>query len=467
MLNYKESNPTCVNLLETNGLRIPDKNTLKAVAMMTPSQANHHDMWRTYNGCILPNEAKSTFDVKKCNLIGKYIDETNDCKTTVVFSGYGQSGDKMNIPSGSVYKNLPNDVPEWNDIIRSVCVPEGQTFTAAQHTDFAGQNWQVKGPAAIDVPKYMNSGADMISSMKVEGKAKMIDPVRDSKVYKMTATEPGQLPLDDNKKQDLLNKGKGLYPNEGCLHVVSGDSISFMKDAGSILDYSNQIELYKLNRTLSLIKADCEELDTQIRIENKNLTNITKNLTDQQNLCMQYKTDLANRGADQNEIEQKAINLKIKADLKKQYIESIKLGKIIAEMCNSDVNSILAFDQCENYKREVRFQGDIPDLVQFGFTNINYILMPPGITLYIYDDVGYKFSPVDGKFMTDLFWFTIPIKYTTAVGACLLDNINNYNSPDYNNKVPGITNWKNNLRSMKIYRHEYHQFLTTEVIETS
>lgn len=456
MLNYKESNPTCANLMAKNGIAIPDKYTLKAVATMTPSQAQHHDGWKTFNTCILPKEARPSVisSTEQCNLIGKYIDETNDCKTTVAFTEFGQKGRGMNLPGGVVYNDLVTDVPEWNDVIRSVCVPSGQVFTAAQHPGFGGQTWVVNGPAAVDIPQYMREGGNMISALRVDGQAVQRDPLRESRVYTMTPSKHGRLPLDPKKHEDVLRKGIALYPNEGCIHPVGSDTLAFMKDASSILEYPNQVELYRLRRTLSLLMADCEELDRQIRIETERLNKAKRTLAEQQALCRQYASDLARyKQMIKTQFEEKIRNEALKKELNGVHIETRKSGKTIADKCNSDIAHCWAYQHCEYGGRREKMQGYIPDLVKYGFADISSLVIPPGIEVRIYDDM---------KFIGGNALYTAPLSGNGLRKSCLINDKYTQRKVNVSNDNISIEstyrNWNDNVRGMRVRRAEFYKF---------
>lgn len=73
MLNYVDQNSTCMNLLKKNGINISDKNSLKAAASMSAAKADLLNNMLSYQGCVLPSEALSTFGTDStCTIANNY-----------------------------------------------------------------------------------------------------------------------------------------------------------------------------------------------------------------------------------------------------------------------------------------------------------------------------------------------------------------------------------------------------------
>jgi hypothetical protein len=77
MLNYRDTNSTCANLLQTNGINIDrnDKNTLKGVSTMMGAKARYKDGMKNLNGCVISKEALPLLEASQIEnrcIVGTY-----------------------------------------------------------------------------------------------------------------------------------------------------------------------------------------------------------------------------------------------------------------------------------------------------------------------------------------------------------------------------------------------------------
>ena len=125
---------------------------------------------------------------------------------------------------------------------------------------------------------------------KSDNSCSMVTPNR---THTLPLSRQGVLPLDSNEHPRLLNEGRAVYPNNGCV-VNASDVVNinnFTNDFGSLIDFQNNQTLQRLNLQLAALTVENERLQNDINYESNRRNNKQNDLMIQQNLCTRYRDD--------------------------------------------------------------------------------------------------------------------------------------------------------------------------------
>ena len=373
MLNYVDQNSTCMNLLIKNGINISDKNSLKAAASMSAAKADLLNNVVSYQGCVLPSEAFSTFGT--------------------------------------------------------------------------------------------NSSCTIANN------------------YNLIHTKPGVLSADTDIQSLQLQNGEATYPVNGCLYNINSKAnpVSFMKDAGNVLDQENKAEIDRLTQILNQLKADCSVLDQDIIDNTKFLSDTQRKLANQQAICRGYVQGIVATTTNINNIKNIIANNTLKVEnLKFTHNKKIQDAKNMVIKCNRDIRHCFITENCTNggnfstinnlvsdnsRGRVQKIKGYIPNLNVYQFDRITKsLIIPPGIEVRVFDDIDYLGGNTD--FISNI--DETDIKKLDR--SCLVNETYNQNIIKTDN-LGNITvdnektNWNNKIRSIRVRRAQDYSFEPTGVIE--
>lgn len=112
--------------------------------------------------------------------------------------------------------------------------------------------------------------------------------------YYLNTSKPDKLSMNQNIKQQQLNQGKGIYPNNGCIHNIDNTSRTFINEMGRVLDFENEKILYPLREELKALIAECARLDREIANNRNQYNTLVNQIADQNRLCDGYTSYIKN-----------------------------------------------------------------------------------------------------------------------------------------------------------------------------
>jgi len=323
------------------------------------------------------------------------------------------------------------------------------TRATSQSKSALESNTQFDGLNGCVIP---NEARAIFSAQKcmLSPKDYMTDAVQAN--YQMNTTKEGVLSIDPKIAPTELLDGKATYPVKGCMKSIDDPDIkAFITAGGTVLDFKNQKELYRLRLYLQKLKDECAELDRQIAIEETNLRNAITQLINQRNLCASYKVQIVNYQNKINDMNNNIIpnNRNRKTNAANTYRNSIDKGNKAAKLCNDTIKHCFAYADPNYGGQKQRLQGYINEL---GFKDISSFILPPGVEARIFTDKWFHGNAklmnagIDGPLKIDF----LESSFNDKVRSIRVRRNAFYEFHDYGNVVenyvnaPVIENYGNN-----------------------